>query len=204
VDARQGMRSLGRHLAEFGHRHVAFLGPDSPLAIERIGGLRDGLHDCGCALPDGNVILQRYAMRAESTAALLDTLLERQAPVPPTQRVTAIVAYNDYMAYSIIGHLRARGIQVPAQVSVTGFDGTAPPPSLASGFIDTDALTTLVIPTASLASEALSVLQWRLEHPTAPRKRVLVEAPLRVGLTVARAEHSEGIHSDHEAPRIPG
>ena len=62
--------------------------------------------------------------------------------------VTAVVCGNDQIAMATIAHLRTRGLQIPEDVSVVGFDDI-PFASLVS-----PALTTVRMPTASMGAEA--------------------------------------------------
>jgi DNA-binding LacI/PurR family transcriptional regulator len=54
---------------------------------------------------------------------------------------TALMAYNDYMASAAVIHLRERGVRVPEDVSVVGFDNAARP-----DWYDGPPLTTVAMP----------------------------------------------------------
>lgn len=115
-DNRGGARLAAEHLLALGHRaigHVA--GPASNAATaERIAGVRDALAGAGLD-PDALTVAHGDGHAGGATAAL-DELLDRS---PGT---TAIVCYNDLTAAGVVGAARSRGLDVPADLSVVGFD----------------------------------------------------------------------------------
>ncbi len=74
--------------------------------------------------------------------------------------------------------LNARGLAVPADVSITGVDGLEPPPGFPRA-------TSMRVPHEQIGSSALTRLINRIERPTAPRRKILVEAELVQGETIA-------------------
>jgi LacI family transcriptional regulator len=112
-DGYRGARMLGELLLGQGHQCLAYLGiSKSPWNSERYAGL---LH---CAQAHGMSALQfdsdGYAIE-ESDAAISQLL---QAP----NRPDGIVCYNDMLAIGVMKALSARGIHVPRDISVVGFD----------------------------------------------------------------------------------
>jgi len=119
-EARDGVRQAVRHLIEVhGRKRIAFLWRDrqSWLFEDRYMGYLDAHHETGLAvdpaLTQEFVELGRYE---KNTKAIVDTLLERGISFD------AICTPMDYTAISVLGYLQDRGIRVPADVSVTGFD----------------------------------------------------------------------------------
>ncbi|MBI2511958.1 MAG: LacI family DNA-binding transcriptional regulator [Opitutae bacterium] len=94
--------------------------------------------------------------------------------------VTAWVCAADHQAYPVISDLRARGIRVPEDCSITGFDGLEPPPGLPRA-------TSMRVPHEHIGASALNRLINRLEHPSSPRRKIFVEADLVQGETIAPA-----------------
>lgn len=92
--------------------------------------------------------------------------------------VTGWVCAADHQAYWLIEELRARGIRVPQDCSVTGFDGLEPPSGLPR-------VTSMRVPHEHIGASALSRLISRIQHPTSPRRKILVEAQLVNGVTIA-------------------
>lgn len=93
-------------------------------------------------------------------------------------RVTAWVCAADHQAYPLMQDLQARGIRVPEDCSITGFDGLEPPPGLRRA-------TSMRVPHEHIGSSALTRLVNRIQHPTSPRRKILVEAQLVEGETIA-------------------
>lgn len=117
-----GMHQAIDHLAALGHRRVAYLnGPRSSWSNrERRRGLRQAVR-YGMEV----VELGPFAPRFEGGSHAADLAL--------AEDVTAIIAYNDLMALGVMSRLADRGVRVPTQMSVVGFDdilmaGMATPP----------------------------------------------------------------------------
>ena len=81
---------------------------------DRLAGLRRAAREHGRSLPPRRVVYTDFNRDggAEAAAALLDA----------DPGLTAIVALNDSMAVGALAALRERGIDVPGEVSVIGFD----------------------------------------------------------------------------------
>jgi LacI family transcriptional regulator len=93
-------------------------------------------------------------------------------------RVTAWVCAADHQAYPLMQDLQARGIRVPEDCSITGFDGLEPPPGLRRA-------TSMRVPHEHIGSSALTRLINRMQHPASPRRKILVEAEFVPGATIA-------------------
>lgn len=112
----RGAARAARHLAELGHRRIAFIsGPDSfRSSHERGQGFRNGLAEHGLDLaPD---LVRQGAYTFESGVAAAHSLLA----LP--DRPTAIFAGNDEMAIGVMKAARDRGLDVPGDLSIVGFD----------------------------------------------------------------------------------
>lgn len=111
----RGGRDATDHLLKLGHKRIAFVGGgplDRGNFAERLQGCRDALDAAGIAydaklVQEGEMIGGR-----ESVQRILD-----RAP-----NVTGVVACNDANALAAIAGLRERGLKVPEDVSVIGFD----------------------------------------------------------------------------------
>lgn len=112
VAQRQGARSAVRHLVELGHREIVHLGGpvDWVDAREREVGWRDALEEAG--------LTPRSVPRGDWTS---DSGYDFAVSFEPGN-VTAIFAANDQMALGVIHGLADRGLRVPEDVSVLGFD----------------------------------------------------------------------------------
>lgn len=112
VGADQAMR----HLLELGHRRIAAITgvPDWVATEKRLQGYRASLAGAGI-LPDPELIVAGDWEIGGGVAAA-ERLLS--LPEPPT----AIFAFNDNMAVGALRVARARGLRVPEELSVVGFD----------------------------------------------------------------------------------
>lgn len=114
VNYRRGMEKLASYLYSLGHRRVGFVGHHSTLGPinERLKVLLDAAG--------------RYTDLDVETAADTDTLeggrRAVRALLAARPRLTAVVCVNDLMAVGVLRELRERGLRVPEDVSVTGFD----------------------------------------------------------------------------------
>jgi LacI family transcriptional regulator len=117
-DNRGGMAALVAALVRDGHRRFAVIsGPARLTTVEdRLAGVTDALSAAGIALDPALIV--DGALTREGGAQAADFLYERQDGDPPT----AIVALSDEMAIGALATLRRRGVRVPEDVSLTGFD----------------------------------------------------------------------------------
>ncbi|MFF4837035.1 LacI family DNA-binding transcriptional regulator [Streptomyces sp. NPDC001315] len=107
-----------RHLLSLGHRRVAYLGGPAMAVCNqaRMHGYRAAMEAEGAPVPDAYIRPGEFTYETGllGAAALLD--LEE----PPT----AIFTGNDEIALGVIETARARGLRVPEDLSVVGFDDT--------------------------------------------------------------------------------
>jgi LacI family transcriptional regulator len=108
-----------RHLLSLGHRRIAYLGGPA-LAVcnqARMHGYRAAMEAEGAPVPDAYVRPGEFTYETGllGAGALLDL------PQPPT----AIFAGNDEIAVGAVEAARARGLRVPEDLSVVGFDDTS-------------------------------------------------------------------------------
>jgi DNA-binding LacI/PurR family transcriptional regulator len=179
VDNHAAMQAMGEYLARKGHRRVAFLGPESELARARLGGLRAGLAGTGGSVRDEDVRMERYVMQPDLVLPLVRALMDRRGTLPEPERFTAIAAYNDYIAWTLMRCLRDEyGLRIPQDMSVTGFDG------LDSNDGAAPRLTTAAMPLEELGAEAVRMIDWRVRNPGEEHRRVVLHAPLVEGESV--------------------
>lgn len=104
------------HLVSSGMSHPAMLAgpPDRDSSIQRILGFRDRLRNLGMALPDGLCLCGSYDFSHGFEGA--GQLLDRD------REINGIFCANDYIAAGAINALEAKGIHVPSDIRVLGFD----------------------------------------------------------------------------------
>ena len=112
----EGGRLATQHLLELGHRRIAFITGDQghPDSTERLRGYTAALAQAGVALDPELVVPGLY--HEESGREAVEGLLDQG------RRFTAIFAANDQMALGAALGLHRRGLRIPQDVSVLGFD----------------------------------------------------------------------------------
>lgn len=111
---RGGQRATA-HLARLGRKRIAFLGDiDAPETEQRLRGYRDALDKAG--LPFDEALIQPAHFDMDSAAGALDILMSRRVDFD------GIVAASDMIALGAIRALVQRGVRVPEDVSVVGYD----------------------------------------------------------------------------------
>ncbi|WP_230482145.1 LacI family DNA-binding transcriptional regulator [Sphingomonas sp. Leaf21] len=119
VDNRAAMAAMTLHVVRAGHRRIGFVaGPQSfSVADERLAGFRDGMAASGLAVDPSLIVRGGFepATGAEAGRAMLSL----------PERPSAILCSSDDMAAGLIGEAHRRGLRLPQDLAVTGFDDTA-------------------------------------------------------------------------------
>ncbi|MCX4729733.1 LacI family DNA-binding transcriptional regulator [Streptomyces sp. NBC_01363] len=148
-----GERELARHLIEdHGLRRLAFVGGEveSPDAEARFLGFRQACHEAGLPVPDAPDLRAEMMTQAEGARAA-EALLDR-----PGERPEGVLFANDQMAVGALRALERRGVRVPEDIAVTGFDG------IPLSRIVRPPLTTVRQPIRQLGEQAVELLVQRL------------------------------------------
>jgi signal transduction histidine kinase/DNA-binding LacI/PurR family transcriptional regulator/AraC-like DNA-binding protein len=163
VNSYEGMRVLMAHLIEaHGFRRLAFIrGPEGHYyAQERYRAYTDTLQQNGIAFaPDLVTRPVQWDAGAEAVQMLLD---ERK--LRPQVDFEAVVAVSDLLALGAIKTLQARGIQVPGDVAVVGFNDSV------EGRLTTPPLTSVALPFYEQGHRAAEMLLTQLEGQPVPEQ----------------------------------
>ncbi|AJC22567.1 LacI family DNA-binding transcriptional regulator [Pandoraea pulmonicola] len=118
TDDRSAARDMTRYLLGLGHRRIGFVAghPDHGAAGERTQGYRDALIEQGLAYDER--LVEQGLHSFDSGVRCGQSLLAHADPP------TAIFAANDDMAAGVLYAAHARGIKVPENLSVAGYDDT--------------------------------------------------------------------------------
>ena len=145
VDNRSGISAVVDHLVELGHERIAFAGPRQRLGdiTEREDAFEAAIHGHGLALPDA--YLQDAPNDYRGGAEALDRLMELDPPP------TAIVAPTDVIALGMLHGAQRRGLEVPHDVSISGFD------DIPMATYSVPSLTTLRMPTEAMLLAAVDL-----------------------------------------------
>lgn len=179
ADERAGIHALVKHLVSLGHRRIAaIMDPNSP---QRISAYRDALGEAGIE-PDS-----RWLRHLSTTTdldyggrggnAIANWLSEDWRELG----CTAIVAQNDDTAHGIIEVLRQKGVRVPTEVSVTGFDGTEGPRHLRPF------LTTIEVPLHQVGVASMELLLQQIGGENIRTSTISLPVALKVGESTAAA-----------------
>lgn len=116
VDSTPGARIATEYLIGLGHRRIAFVSgpPDHPDARQRLAGYKAALAAARIPFTSRLVVAGDY--REAGGFAALNALLDARV------RFSAVFAANDQTAYGVMLALHRRGLGVPRDVSVVGFD----------------------------------------------------------------------------------
>jgi DNA-binding LacI/PurR family transcriptional regulator len=173
VDNAAGALAVSSLVAELGHRQVAAIhGPVvTSTGNERALWLRRGLRDRGIALP--RRLVRRASFGHDAGLAAAHSLLD-ESPQP-----TALICGNDVLALGALSAARQRGLRVPADLTVVGFDDIA-----VAGWPIAD-LTTVRVDLDLLAAVAVEMLLGEIDHHgedshrATAQRRIPVELCLR-------------------------
>ncbi|WP_330172674.1 LacI family transcriptional regulator [Streptomyces sp. NBC_01498] len=112
ADNRGGARAAVQYLRDLGRERIAHIAgpPDQTSATDRLDGYRDVLLDADPTL------ITEGGFTVESGARAMRDLLDRRPDLD------AVFAANDLMASGALRVLRERGISVPGEVALVGFD----------------------------------------------------------------------------------
>ncbi len=172
VDNDAGIRAVLDHLAELGHRRIAFIGGRQLGDIkEREEAFVEYMTRLTGSFPDGYV--QHGPNEPAAGTAALDRLLE--LPEPPT----AVVASTDVLAIGVLHAAYERGLRVPDRLSVTGFD------DIAVAAFSVPALTTVRMPVREMVATAVRLVLDESE-PRAQQPPAVLQPSLVVRASTGR------------------
>jgi len=115
VDDVLGGRLAGSHLLDQGHRRIAFVG--GPFSIQQVADRNAGVS----AAVDGEAEL--IVLRTPNlTVAAGRTAAGQIIDLPPDERPTAVFCANDLLALGVLQELTLRGIRVPRDIAIVGYD----------------------------------------------------------------------------------
>lgn len=148
------------HLVTLGHREIAHVTgpPDNATSLERLDAVRRALRRRGLGLHDRNLFDGWFSRSGGGTAA--DRFLDLGCTA------TAVVCANDQSAIGFVQRLRERGVAVPTDVSVVGFDDIA-----SCSFVEPP-LTTVHVPLHELGIRGMAAALSMLDgaERTAPHE----------------------------------
>lgn len=174
-----GGRMAAEHLIELGHVRLGFVGGQSAASDARLEGWRAGIDAAGGAGTGGSSVT--------GVAVVLPADVTEETGVTGTHRlldehpdVTAVFAANDVTALGAMSAIAERGLRVPEDISVIGYDDT---PIAASRYVG---LTSIDDRSIDIGRGAGARLLERIADPGLPTTEVLVEPRLVARRTTAQ------------------
>ncbi len=177
VNYRQGIEKLVEYLHNLGHQKVGFIGHHSALGPihERLQAVKD--------------VVAAFSPQMEMKSSANRDSLEggRQAArslLATGYRPTAIICVNDIMAVGALRELRDRGLRVPEDISVTGFD------NIKISEFCSPSLTTLHIPRDQIGHTICECL-IATAHQAAADREIVVDPELVVRDSTTKAPRAQ-------------
>jgi LacI family transcriptional regulator len=185
VDDHRGGYLVGQYLLGFNHRHIGCINLSHPPSYEavRIVRFREALAEAGIELTTEDFAFGNG--RYESGYMAMQELIQRRPDL------TAVFVFNDLMALGAIGALHARGIRVPEDISIIGYDNIA----FASTF--EPALTTIAQPIAAIGQECIAQLLERIQQPDKQPAQIMLPVELIERSSCRRLEVHNDIAESH-------
>lgn len=192
IDDHRAAYAMTRHLGALGHRRIGFIigNPNQAASAERLAGHRAALADM--ALDDAPELIAQGLFTYRSGLAAAEVLLA--LPHPPT----AIFASNDDMAAASVAIAHRRGLDVPSDLTVCGFDDTA----LATTIWPE--LTTIRQPVTEMSRKAVELLVQAIRTLRAGDAEPLADPHMLVDYTLIRRQSDAAPRSNPKARHLLG
>ena len=186
MDDEGAAREATAMLIALGHRRIGMITgrPGHGASHKRREGYEAALGEAG--LPVDDRLIQPGDFEYATSLASAEALLDRE------DRPTAIFASNDDMAAAVLTAAYRRGIKVPDELSVVGFDDTP-----IAGVV-TPNLTTVRQPIEAMAAAAVRLLA---EHVSAMGDEA---GPVRLDYTLVHRASTAAPPAGHGRPAVPG
>ncbi len=170
----QGGFEATKHLIDLGHTRIGLITGwmDMTSAQDRLEGYKQALADCGLPL-DPTLTVEGDFTQASGYHGAMQLL---DLPEPPT----AIFASNDVSAIGVLDAARTRGLRVPDDLSVIGFD------DIPMAALLNPPLTTIRQPLQDMGRIATTLLLDRIREPEQEKSSVVLPTELVVRGSTAR------------------
>lgn len=168
VDNFSGGVMAANHLISLGHKRIACINGarENVTNNERVNGFRSAMEAAGLDVDEDLIVTSDFEVVCGMQNAL--KLLDNETPP------TAIFACDDLMAYGAVQAVYSKGLKVPQDLSVVGFDDiylskyTVPP------------LTTIKQPLYELSEEAVNCFFDRMENPDRLARKIRLDLQLEI------------------------
>ena len=183
LNDREGAKCMADYLLSLGHRKIGSLFVfDETTGQNRYRGYLEALREHGIAHKSDDSVWMEHNKKSDVFEKTGCLALERML-----QNVTAVLCHDDRVAYSLIRYLNGKGIRVPEDMSVTGYDN--------SDFSTLELpLTTVAHPKAAYGRKAAQALLELIRSPETVRMEDYVIEPqliIRESAAPPRADETD-------------
>lgn len=162
-DNLQGLAQATKHLVDLGHRRIAYVGAGARTTSgrDRFNGYKTALREAGREISD-ELIVKCGDTRSNGFSAIQELYKLEDPP-------TAIVCFNDILAFGVMLGLRSMGLEPGKDCSVVGTD------DVDEAVLWRPSLTTVAAHSREIGLNAGQLLRKRLETRNRPPERVLLK-----------------------------
>ncbi|MBR4627147.1 MAG: LacI family DNA-binding transcriptional regulator [Ruminococcus sp.] len=162
-DSYNGCYLLTDHLISRGHRKIGFIG-----SLNATSSINDRfLGYMKCLIENGIVYRPDWTIEDRDERGILFTRHDFPEDMP-----TAFVCNCDETALRVIGSLRSKGLRVPEDISVVGFD------NYVSSGISVPAITTIAVDLSEMADASVGLMMKKLADPSYKGGRIVINCQL--------------------------
>lgn len=165
-DNKGGALDLTHHLISLGHRRIGFTSwsTEHTTNLDKLAGYKQALAEANIPFDDDLIV---YITREpENRYAAMNELLDLSDPP------TAVFAFHDYVAIQALRAAIDRGLRVPEDIAIAGFDG------MYSSLITTPPLTTVKHPVREIGHQAVEILLKHISDPNLPPQQAILPVEL--------------------------
>ena len=167
-----------KHLLGLGHKTIAYVRVSTIISSdnERFAGYKQAIAEAGIPFTE-QLVLDLNLTGIENGRAI-------QAFLRANPACTAVLSFNDSLAYTIMREIKLLGMSVPNDISVIGFD------NICSDFIFPTMLSSVSVSKKHMAQTASEVLYSRIQGTdhTVEKKRIILPTKLFLRETTAQAK----------------
>lgn len=167
IDNYMAAKKAVRHLLSLGHRKIALIGGDNHLSSTelRYNGYVDALTEAGITL-DENLIFWSDNSSFKMGMRAMETILYSG------HRPTAIFAMSDVLAIGAIKLIKGKGLSVPDDIAIVGFDG------IEYAAVMNPSLTTIIQPNYDMGCVAMEMLIKEMKDGVKNKQEIVLEHEL--------------------------
>jgi LacI family transcriptional regulator len=165
-DTRLAAYRTANYLISLGHTRIAYVGPKNRTSAERLQGVEQALRDADIKVDPALIVKRNVGDETRGMRAMEELLSLDVLP-------TAVIAFNDIMAYGVMHVIYKEGLRIPNDISVIGFDDIP-----TSAYI-IPPLTTVALPAYQMGQLAMRLIR-RIEAGEDMRaaEPIILESPL--------------------------